>query len=51
MNGVAEVPAPAGVVELLANDGKKKGTVRVSVAPGETVPAELRLTEPGEEGP
>jgi hypothetical protein len=51
LNGVAEVPTPAGVVELLAHDGKREGTVRVSVAAGETVPAELRLTESAEGGP
>jgi hypothetical protein len=43
--GIAEVPTPAGEVEIDVSANKLNGTAKVSVAEGATVNAEVTLTE------
>lgn len=45
-NGVSEIPVPAGALELTTRKDEWKGTARVAVGEGATVPVELKLSEP-----
>jgi hypothetical protein len=45
-NGIAEVPAPAGSVEIIARGRRRKGMVTTPVGEGASTAVEIRLTEP-----
>lgn len=47
-DGFAELPVPAGVVEIGVGKDSLKGRVTLNVSPGETVAAEVRLAPPGD---
>jgi protocatechuate 3,4-dioxygenase beta subunit len=50
-NGVSEIPAPAGMLELTTRKDKWKGTARAAVGEGAVVPVELKLSEPDDSFP
>ena len=44
-SGVVVLPAPPGNLEIEVRSDRYKGTLRLTVAEGATVPAEITLTE------
>jgi hypothetical protein len=47
--GRAEMRAPAGTLELVVYTEKAKGRATVTMAAGQVVEAEIRLTEPADQ--
>jgi hypothetical protein len=48
-SGRLELTVVAGTVEIQAGDDKSKGRTTVTVASGQVVEAEIRLTEPADQ--